>query len=83
MTLRTQQFIEKMLGQAEYKLDDSIGEWIGWVDGFPGVYAQGEDVETVRQQLAEVLEEYLFLSFQKKQEVPGFELKILHHAEAN
>jgi len=82
MTLKTQQFIEKMLLRAEYNFDESVGEWVGWVKSFPGVYAQGQDVESVRQELAEMIEEYLFVSFQEKKQVPGFSLKLHSHAKA-
>jgi len=80
MTLKTQQFIEKELVNAEYVFDDSVKEWSGWIRGFPGIYAQAKDIEGVRQELAETLEEFLFLSFQKKQPVKGFDIKILSHA---
>lgn len=82
MTLRTQQFVEKMLSHAEYEFDGSVKEWAGWIKGFPGIYAQAKDVETLRQELAEMLEEYLFLSFQQKKSVKGFDMKILSHAKA-
>lgn len=83
MTLRTQKFVEKMLARAHYEFDESVKEWVGWINGFPGVYAQGDRIENVRQELAEVLEEYLFLSAQEKRSVPGFELKFPVHAKAN
>jgi predicted RNase H-like HicB family nuclease len=35
-----------------------VGEWCGWINGLPGVYAQGESVEIVRQELAEMVEEH-------------------------
>ncbi len=41
MELKTQQFIEKALLRAEYKFDASVKQWVGWVKGFPGIYAQG------------------------------------------
>lgn len=83
MTLKTQQFVEKMLMRAEYEFDDSVKEWSGWIRGFPGIYAQDKDIEGVRQELAETLEEYLFLSFQKKKPVRGFDIKIPSYAKAH
>ncbi len=81
MILRTQQFVEKNLSKAEYKFDESVKEWSGWIKGFPGIYAQGKDIENVRIQLAEVLEEYLFASFQEKKKVKGFAIKMHSHAK--
>ena len=82
MILKTQQFVEKALERAEYQYDKSVKAWSGWINGFRGVYAQGESIEDVRQELAEVLEEFLFLSFQKRQKVSGFALKISQYAKA-
>lgn len=83
MTLRTQQFVEKMLTRAEYEFDDSVKEWAGWIKGFPGIYAQARNIETLRRELAEMIEEYLFLSFQQKKPVKGFDIRILSHAKTN
>lgn len=82
MELKTQQFIEKALSRAEYKFDESVNQWAGWVKGFPGIYAQGKNIENVRQIIAEMLEEYLFASFQKQRKIPGFNLKTNIYAKA-
>jgi len=83
MMLRTQQFIEKMLLKAEYKFDESVKEWAGWIKDMPGIYAQAKDLENARNQLAEILEEYLFASFQEKKRIRGFEIKIHSYAKAH
>ena len=82
MVLRTQQFIERMLIKAEYRFDESVKEWAGWIKGMPGIYVQAKDLESARNQLAEVLEEYLFASFQEKKKVKGFDIKIHSYAKA-
>ncbi len=82
MVLRTQQFIEKMLAKAEYRFDGSVKEWAGWIKGLPGIYAQAKDLEGARNQLAEILEEYLFASFQEKKKIKGFDIKIRSYAKA-
>lgn len=75
MELKTQQFVEKALSKAEYKFDGSVKQWVGWIKGFPGIYAQEKNLESVRQTLAEMLEEFLFASFQQKRKVSGFNIK--------
>lgn len=83
MTSKTQQFIEKMLQRAEYKFDESVKEWAGWINGAPGIYAQGKQIENVRQELAEMLEEYLFVSVLEGQRVKGFDINIYTHAKTH
>lgn len=79
MKLRIQQFIEDKLSNAEYKLDDSVGEWCGWIKGFPGIYAQGKSIEVVRQELAEMTEEYILLNIFERRKVKG--LKFEHELQ--
>ncbi len=76
MVLKTQEFVEKKLVKANYRFDESVGQWIGWIKGFPGVYAQGKTIEDVRNELAEVLEEYLFVGAMEKRKIPGFNLNL-------
>ncbi len=76
MALKTQQFIEKKISRANYQFDESVKQWVGWIKGFPGVYAQGKNVEEVRNELAEVLEEYLFVGIREKKPIPGFNLNL-------
>lgn len=72
-----------MLQRAEYKFDESVNEWAGWINGAPGIYAQGKHIESVRRELAEMLEEYLFASVLEGQRVKGFDIKIYAHAKAH
>lgn len=81
MNLRVQNFIETQLARAEYKRDESVNAWAGWIKGLPGIYAQGDTLEEVRNELAEVLEEYLLVSLQENKSVKGF--KMLQHAGAH
>jgi predicted RNase H-like HicB family nuclease len=81
MNLQVQNFIETQLLRAQYERDESVNAWAGWIKGFPGIYAQGSTLEETRNELAEMLEEYLLVSLQKNTGVKGF--KILQHAGAN
>ncbi|MEK7585102.1 MAG: hypothetical protein AAB455_01115 [Patescibacteria group bacterium] len=73
---RLQKFIESQLISAEYKYDGSVDQWIGWVPRFRGVYSQGKNIESVRNDLAEILEEQIFLSVKNRKPVKGFSLKL-------
>ena len=76
MTLKTQEFVEKKLIKANYQFDESVNQWAGWIKGFPGVYAQGKSIEDVRNELAEILEEYLFVGVREKRKIPGFSINL-------
>ena len=77
MKLKIQQFIENKLLDAQYKFDDSVGQWAGWIEGFAGIYSQGDSIEAVRQELAEMLEEYILANVQEKKKVKGLNIKLL------
>jgi predicted RNase H-like HicB family nuclease len=72
------QYISKALEMAEYKeLDDAT--WFAEIPGFPGVWANAETVEACRQELLEVLEEWLLLKVKDGDPIPaleGIKLKI-------
>ncbi|MFH1402439.1 MAG: type II toxin-antitoxin system HicB family antitoxin [Patescibacteria group bacterium] len=74
MKLKLQQFIENKLTKAHYEFDESVGQWCGSVQGVPGVYAQAESVEKVREELAEILEEWILFSLRDNQKIKGFNL---------
>lgn len=53
---------------AKYKqLDD--GNWFASISGFDGVWASCETVEETRNELIEVLEEWLVLKFKDNEEI--------------
>lgn len=82
MKLLLSEFIEKAIARARYEFDDSVKQWAAWVDGFPGVYAQGKRIEDVRQELASTLEEYLLLRIREGKHVPGFAIPKRVHVKA-
>ncbi len=72
------QYIEAALKKAEYKkLDD--GTWFGEIPGFAGVWANGTTVEECRNELSEVLEEWVMLKIRDNDPIPeidGMKLSI-------
>lgn len=76
-------YCEKALQQAQYKkLDD--GTWFAEIEGFQGVWGNGRTIEACRQDLLEVLEEWLILKLQDGDPLPvidGLEIKVTTVAE--
>ena len=79
MGLKIQQFVEDKLLNAKYEFDETVGQWAGWIKGFPGVYAQADSIELARTELAEVLEEYVLVSLQEKRKVRGLNIKLVQN----
>lgn len=67
------QYIEKKLQTAKYKLlDDKT--YFGEIPGIKGVWANSKNLENCRNELAEVLEEWLILQIQDKKTILGLKL---------
>jgi predicted RNase H-like HicB family nuclease len=63
------EYIKASLKRAEYKkLED--GSWYAEIPGSTGVWANGESVEECRNELQEVLEEWLILKIRDKDPIP-------------
>ena len=77
-------YIKVSLKKAEYKkLED--GSWYSDIPGFAGVWANGNSVEECRDELQEVLEEWLILKIRDNDPIPivnGLDLKITEKAVA-
>jgi len=71
------EYIGRALQKAQYKqLTD--GSWFAEIPGLEGVWADGESVEDCRNELDEVLEEWLVLKIHDHDEIPdmdGIEVK--------
>ena len=65
-------YINKMLKKANYEFDTVTHSWCASVDELPGVYAQADTIEDVRSELAEIIEEYVFVSLQEGRPLPEF-----------
>lgn len=63
-------YIQKVLKKAHYKILPDNEGYYGWIDGFQGVWANAETLEECREQLREVLEEWLLLSFKLGHNIP-------------
>lgn len=77
-------YIKVSLKKAEYKkLED--GSWYSDIPDFAGVWANGNSVEECRDELQEVLEEWLILKIRDNDPIPivnGLDLKITEKAVA-
>lgn len=63
------EYVHKALEKAQYKsLDD--GTWFAEIPGFTGVWANKSNVEECRQELVEVLEEWLILKIRDRDTIP-------------
>jgi predicted RNase H-like HicB family nuclease len=54
------QYIQAALRKAEYKILEDDGTFYGEIPGFQGVWANSDNLEGCRNELAEVLEEWIF-----------------------
>jgi len=72
MRLFITNYIENLLKKAEYEYDKETKSWCASVKDLPGTYAQADSVEGAREQLAEVIEDYILVSLQEKHPLPGF-----------
>jgi predicted RNase H-like HicB family nuclease len=77
-------YIKAALKRAEYKkLED--GSWFAEIPDCKGVWANGGSVEECRDELQEVLEEWIILKIRDKDPLPtidGLEIKIDEKAVA-
>ena len=67
-----QQYIQKALEKAQYKLLED-GTWFAEVPGFQGAWANAKSVEECRQELIEVMEEWLILKIRDRDPIPEIE----------
>ncbi len=71
-------YINRALQKAQYKqLADS--SWFAEIPGLDGVWGNGASIEDCRNELSEVLEEWVILKIHDHDEIPtmdGIELKI-------
>lgn len=69
------QFIEKQLKKAEYKLLKD-GMYFGEIPVLKGVWASAANLEDCRNELREVLEDWLILKVRNNETVPGFKIRM-------
>ena len=66
------EYIQKALGKARYKILDD-GTWFAEIPDFGGVWANAASVEECRNELVEVLEEWLVLKIRDRDPIPEIE----------
>ena len=69
------EFIEKKLRSAQYKLLKD-GTYFGEISGLKGVWANERNLEDCREELREVLEDWLLLKIRNGERVAGFTVKV-------
>ncbi len=72
-------FIRAALHHAKYEILSDDGSYYGAIPMCAGVYANAESLETCREQLEEVLEEWILFRIQKNLSLPvidGIELTV-------
>ncbi|MBD0266528.1 MAG: type II toxin-antitoxin system HicB family antitoxin [Tolypothrix sp. Co-bin9] len=72
-------YIKAALHQAKYKILSDDDTFYGEIPGFQGVWANTDTLEACREELAEVLEEWIFLRVSRNLALPvvdGIELSI-------
>ena len=72
-------YIQAAMRGARYELLPDDGSYYGEIPGFEGVYANAVKLEACRDQLEEVLEEWIFMRISRNVPLPvvdGIELAI-------
>lgn len=63
-------YIRAAMGKARYEILPDDGSFYGEIDGFNGVYANADTLEECRDELEEVLEEWLLLRISLHRPIP-------------
>lgn len=63
-------YIQSALRKAKYEILEDDGTFYGEIPGFDGVWANAETLDECREELAEVLEEWIFLHLSDKTSLP-------------
>lgn len=72
-------YVRSALRHARYEILPTSGTFYGEIPGFNGVYAETDTLEECREELEEVLEEWILLRIAKHLSLPvidGIELSI-------
>ena len=72
-------YLQAAMRKAKYEILSDDGTFYGEIPGFAGVFANAESLEACREQLEEVLEEWILLRVSRNLPVPvvgGIELVI-------
>ncbi|MDZ7260718.1 MAG: type II toxin-antitoxin system HicB family antitoxin [candidate division KSB1 bacterium] len=72
-------YIQEAMRRAKYEIRSDDNSFYGEIPGFDGVYANAATLEECREELEEVLEEWIFFRISRNLSLPivnGIELKI-------
>jgi predicted RNase H-like HicB family nuclease len=72
-------YMRAAMHRARYEILPDEGTFYGEIPGFDGVYSEGDTLEACRDELEEVLEEWIFFRISRSLPVPqleGLELRI-------
>ena len=69
------EFIFKKLKTAQYKLLED-GSYFGEIPGLKGVWANAKTLEKCREELQEVLEDWLLFKVRDGEKIPGLKIKV-------
>jgi predicted RNase H-like HicB family nuclease len=73
------EYVQAALKKAKYEILPDDGSYYGAIPGFRGVWANAVTLEECRNELREVIEDWLLISISKHLPIPvinGIELKI-------
>jgi predicted RNase H-like HicB family nuclease len=63
-------YLQTAMEEAHYEILDDDGTFVGTIPGFQGVYANAPTLEACRNELEEVLEEWIFLRISRGLPIP-------------
>ncbi len=66
-------YIQAAMRKARYKILPDDGSFYGEIPGFQGVYANADQLEKCREELEEVLEEWIVLRISRSLPLPALE----------
>jgi len=66
-------YIQAAMRRAQYEVLEDDGTYYAEIPGFQGVWANAPTLEECREELQEVLEEWIVLSFKKELPLPVIE----------
>lgn len=67
-------YLFKKMKAAKYKILKD-GTYFGEIPGIPGVWTDAKNLEDCRQELQEVLEEWVLLKIRSREQVPGLRVR--------
>jgi len=73
------EYIKAAMSKAKYEILQDDNSYYGEIPGFDGVYSNSQNLEDCRNQLEEILEEWIFLKISRNLDLPvvdGLELAI-------